>query len=92
MEECVGPSEIYIPGAYNSLAFNPVNGQPYLAFQSYGEDQKAITLNFNGTYWAVLGYPGFSSGASRQIRLAFNPSGQPYVGYCDYGNARKERL
>jgi hypothetical protein len=39
--------------------------------------------------WNYTGNQGFSQGITLETTLVFNPSGQPYVAYCDYQNSRK---
>jgi hypothetical protein len=46
-------------------------------------------MNFNGTNWVNVGNAGFSAGWADNISLAFNPSGQPYVAFTDFGNGTK---
>ena len=75
------------------LVFNPFDGQPYVAFADesfiFGY---ATLMKFNGTGWVKVGNAGFSGAEARDVSLAFNPSGEPYVGYGDYGNSQKETV
>jgi hypothetical protein len=80
-------SEIY----YSiSLAFNPGNGQPYVAFIDWAHNGKASVMNYNGSSWAIVGNAGFSVGNSvSYTHLAFNQSGEPYVAYADSAHSYK---
>jgi len=46
-------------------------------------------MKFDGTNWLNVGNPGFSADAAQFTSLAFNPSGEPYVAYTDFGSAWK---
>jgi hypothetical protein len=72
---------------YNSLVFN--GNTPYLAFEDYGNSQKATVMMYNGSAWVNVGNPGFSAGQALYISLAFNNNGQPYVSYADAANGQK---
>jgi hypothetical protein len=65
------------------LAFNPVNSQPYVAFEDTSSSYKATAMTFNGTDWVNVGNAGFSSGFTQCVSLDFTLSGQPYVAYGD---------
>jgi hypothetical protein len=65
------------------LAFNPSNGQPYVAYEDTSSSYKASVMTFNGTGWVYVGNAGFSAGYTQTVSLAFNTSGQPYVAYGD---------
>jgi WD40 repeat protein len=41
-------------------------------------------MKFVGSNWVSVGTAGFSAGQSQYTSLAFSPSGQPYVAYCDH--------
>jgi hypothetical protein len=73
-------------GATNniSFAFNPVNGQPYVAFQDLANSQKVTVMKFDGTNWVNVGNTGFSAASAWYISLALSITGQPYVAYDDY--------
>jgi len=46
-------------------------------------------MKFDGNSWINVGTAGFSSYEVIFTSLAFNPIGQPYVAYSDYGNNNK---
>ena len=48
---------------YTSLAFSS-SGQPYLAFQDWGNSKKVSVMTFNGTNWVNVGSAGFSAGVA----------------------------
>jgi len=67
-----------------SLAFSPIDGQPYVAFSDFMDyTKKASVMKFDGTNWVNVGTPSFSGGVSEYLSLAFSPSGEPYVAFCD---------
>ncbi len=69
---------------YTSLAFNPSNGQPYVAYEDYANGQKATVMMFNGSNWVNVGNAGFSINQAPWTCLAFSPSNnQPYIAYDD---------
>ncbi len=65
------------------LAFNPSNGQPYVAYEDTSNSFKASVMTFDGTNWMYVGNAGFSAGFTQSVSLAFNSTGQPYVAYGD---------
>ena len=73
---------------YTSLALNS-GGTPYIAYEDYGNNQKASVMKFNGTSWVQVGTAGFSAGAVAYTSLAVDSNGTPYVAYDDYGNSYK---
>ena len=73
---------------YTSLAFSP-SGEPYVAYQDYGNSAKATIMKFNGSNWVNVGTAGFSAGKAYYTSLAFSPSERPYVAYEDIGNSYK---
>jgi hypothetical protein len=68
---------------YISLAFSPT-GQPYVAYEDYGNSQKATVMKFDGSNWVNVGNADFSKGSAQGTNLAFSPSGVPYVSFKDY--------
>jgi hypothetical protein len=75
--------------AYVSMAFNPFDSLPYVAYADLGNYQKATVMKFDNTNWINVGYSGFSAGNADWISLAISPSGQPYVSYEDEANSNK---
>jgi hypothetical protein len=73
---------------YTKLCFNQ-SGEPYVAYEDYGNLDKATVMKFNGANWATVGNAGFSTGKAEYISFAFDPSGQPYIAYTDWGNSIK---
>ena len=74
---------------FTSLAFNPLNGQPYVAYADNANSNKATVMKFDGTNWVNLGGGGFSISEAPYTSLTFSPSDRPYVSFCDYGNNHK---
>ena len=72
-----------------SLAFSPIDSEPYVAYQDFGYQGKTSVMRFDGTNWADVGNAGFSETSDVFQSLAFSPSGQPYVAYEDGGNSDK---
>jgi hypothetical protein len=79
----VGTSDYLTESDYwTCLAFNPINGQPYVAF--YDPNGLSV-LKYDGTNWQFVGNPDFSAAGAGPFGggLAFNPAGQPYVAFND---------
>jgi Secretion system C-terminal sorting domain len=81
----VGNAGFSLMGAdWISLAFSPVDGQPYVAFSDQmNYTKKASVMKFDGTNWIYVGTPSFSGSVAEYLSLAFSPSGEPYVAFCD---------
>lgn len=75
--------------AFVSLAFNPTNGTPYVAFQDEITGQKATVMKFDGTHWVNVGNADFTAGEADDISLAFDPSGDPCISFVDCANSYK---
>ena len=65
-----------------SLAFNPTNGEPYVAYSDSGNSIITV-MKFNGSNWINVGSAGFAQGLIFSTSLAFNNIGEPYVSYGD---------
>ena len=74
---------------YTSLAFNPINSQPYVAYTDSANSSKATVMKFDGSNWVYVGNEGFSAGEAHCLSLAFSPTGEPYVAYQDLANSYK---
>ena len=49
--------------------------------------QQPLTITEPSDFkWTYVGYKGFSAGAAKDISLAINESGQPYVAFVDGAN------
>jgi hypothetical protein len=72
-----------------SLAFNPFDGDPYVAFTDCGNFYKVTVMKFNGSNWENVGNPGFSKGSAWYTSLAFNLLEQPCVAFVDSVNSWK---
>ena len=75
--------------AWISLAFNSIDGQPYVAFQDWGHSKMATVMKFDGTNWVNVGNAGFSEAEADYTSLSFSLTGEPYVAYEDWGNSNK---
>ncbi|MCX6247823.1 MAG: T9SS type A sorting domain-containing protein [Bacteroidetes bacterium] len=87
----VGSTGVFSDGSPHSIciAFNPSDGQPYIAYRDEVNSGKASVMKFNGISWINVGSRGFSTGEVDDIRIAFDPSdGQCYVAYQDYGDSQ----
>ena len=83
----VGVNGFSIGAAHGTnLAFNPANGQPYIAYSDGMLSFKAVVKRFNGNEWVDVGTPGFSVDIMDQPSLAFDQEGKPHVAFIDYGN------
>lgn len=49
-------------------------------------------MTFNGTIWENVGTAGFSAGEVNYVKLAFSPSGDPYVAFEDLANGGKNTV
>jgi hypothetical protein len=75
-----------IPGTveYVSLAINPSDGSPYLAYKDNVNSYKLSVKKFASGAWSFVGAAGFSAGASYNVHLAFSSAGIPYVAYPEW--------
>lgn len=78
----------FSPGtaAFTSLAFNPVNGKPYVAFMDMINSNKVSVMKFDDAQWIYVGSPNFSQGEGMYSKIDFSPAGIPYVVYQDFAN------
>jgi len=74
---------------YISLAFNPSDGKPYVAYADIWCYFAATVMRFDGTSWTNVGNEGFSVAEVKYTSLAFNPSGEPYVAYQLWVDSQK---
>lgn len=73
--------------SYVSLAFNPSDNMPYVAYTDYGFSNKLTVMKFDGTRWSIVGTAGFSADEANFISLVFNQSGEPFVAFSDGHNS-----
>lgn len=72
--------------SYVSLAFNPSNNQPYVAFMDSSVLNKTTVMTFDGSEkgWQNVGTEGFSTNCVNFTRIAFDLTNFiPYVVYED---------
>jgi len=80
----VGPRQFSGLCWYDDMAFSPSDGMPYVAYSDSDLGGRATLDKFDGTDWTHVGDPGFSAGGLTWLNLAFDQSGQPFAGYCDF--------
>jgi len=73
------------PAAEVSLAFDPADGKPCVAYADRVDNSRKLTMmKFNGTTWQFEGEENFSGGLSVSLSLAFSPcDGSPYVAFSE---------
>jgi len=84
----VGSSSGFSDGQTNdeSLAFNPIDGFPYVGYGDGINGGKATVKRFDGSNWVNVGIEGFSAKAISYTSLAFSHDGQPFVAYVETNN------
>jgi len=77
---------------YQSLAFNPLTNEPYVAYQDWSSynnaREKTTVMRFDNASqsWEHVGAAGFSTGEDEFQSLAFHPTaGRPFVAFQDGG-------
>lgn len=82
----------FSPGSidYLSLAINPSDGTPYVAFKDAANAGKATAYFLaSDNAWTLMGTPGFSTGNISYTSLAVSQTGTPYIAYADVANTDK---
>ena len=74
--------------SYTSIAIDH-SGTPYVAYQDFGNGQKATVKKFNGSSWVSVGSPGFSGSLAYFVSLAIDTTGTPYVAFEDFSHSYK---
>ncbi len=77
---------------YTKLAFNPINGNPYVSFADENVTDEAMVMEYSASSWVTVGSPHFSDGATSYNSLAFDAAGNPYVAYEDENIANGNRV
>ena len=70
---------------YTSLAFNPADGKPYVAYVDIPAGSNAgpaSVMKFDGTGWVYVGTPGFTIVTVGYTSLAFSPEGEPLLAFA----------
>ena len=80
----ISPASGFTEGTTMSMAINPGNSFPYIAFTDNSNAQKASVIMYNGANWSYAGNAGFSVATAKNFSLAFNSSAIPYVAYSDF--------
>lgn len=71
-----------------SLAFDPLSGEPYVAFTDWASTGlRTSVMKFDGTSWSFVGSEFFSAaGQTESQSLAFSPAdNKPYIAFQDGG-------
>jgi hypothetical protein len=73
-------------GTTTSLALDPVDDTPYIAYVSGSSSGgPAAVMKFNSTSWVTVGSgAGFSPGNADSLSLAIDYNHKPYIGFMDY--------
>ena len=95
-------NDLTVPTAGNvRMAINPITNYPAIVYQRTGTDEAGVSIPtadrkiaamaFNGTAWQALGDSrGISDYRADNASIAFDKSGNAYVGYKDYFNSENK--
>src|SRR6185437_6806756 len=80
----VGNADFSNPQAhFPSMAFNPVTGNPYVAYVDNHNLYYPTVMMYNGTSWSSVGGSTVSNHSSSYTSLAIGSLGTTYVAYLD---------
>lgn len=87
LEPSSGKANYTVIAAYD----NGTTSTPYIAYSDEDQGNKATVrkLKSDGTGWETVGTVGFSAGAVKDISIAFDNTGIPYVVYSDASKSDK---
>jgi hypothetical protein len=71
-----------------SLQFDSQN-RPYIAYQLYLGNRKAVVRRFDGTDWLPVGQWGFTPGAADYLSMIVDAQDVPWVVYRDGANGQR---
>jgi hypothetical protein len=73
---------------FQSLAFHPTTGEPYIAYTDWSVSQKITVMRYTAGAWTVVGTTGFSAGGGFNLSLVFHPTTfEPYIAFSDGSNS-----
>jgi hypothetical protein len=65
-----------------SFAFNPVSGEPYIAYIDIPNNRRVSVMRFNNNQWVDVGSNGVTDTVSFCPDIEFSPTGMPYIAFC----------
>lgn len=81
-------------GDISTLEFNPVSGEPYIAYRDVAAGFYRLTVKkYHNGAWETVGNPGQGSGSIGYLSMAFDLiTGDPYVAFpeLDFGTQQSE--
>ncbi len=81
----VGPRPLTAAAEFVQIRFSP-SGILYIASDGNHLQQANVRKLLGDYYWVTVGAPIISEGRAFRVRIAFSPSGDPYISYSDWTN------
>lgn len=75
--------------AHLSLAFNPTDNTPWVAFSDNAMGYRLTVKEYIGGKWTVVDHEGISTGIASGTRLVFDKE-MPYVAFNDYDTTKQD--
>jgi len=73
----------------SSIAFSPLNHQPYVAFEDSRYGSTLCCWTYKDTAWVYAGNAGFTNYSASDVSLAFSQNGVLYAGFREGPGTRK---